>query len=179
MIEIGKQPGECTADDEQIRSIARGIERNKIIKFDSGHESLIISNANEIKRLGIAVFARWRVIGMGLYWVAASTANDDPIIEFGHNTNLNGFGTMAAAITGGEKFCAYDHQKYDPLNLSSQEIITETSATLVVTWTEGVDFNVWQTTIKTLHVIEAAVAGMTSGTIRPYMIIEVDTGGKW
>ena len=158
--------------------VAKG--RNKIYLIHGVTDGIIdISNANEHERLDILPYKTWRVIGLGMFWTGASAANEDPVIEYGYPSDQDAFGKMTSAITGGEKFRADDHQKYDPLDLLAPEVITETSATMVVTWTEGVEFGVWQTAPLDVRCWEAAVAGMTAGYIIPYMLVEVDSGGKW
>ena len=158
--------------------VAKGRNKVRIIRgVTDGY--LNISNANEYERIEISVYKAWRVIGMGMIWTAASTANEDPVVEFGDESDRDAFGKMTSAITGGEKFCVNDHQKYDPLDLLAPEVITEASATLAITWMEGVDFGVWQTTAKNLMTGETAVAAMTTGVMMPYLLIEIDTGGKW
>ena len=179
MIEVGKQPRECNANDEQTRVIVRGMERNKIFFVDNTEGYLNLTSTNTNVRVSPMPFKKWRVIGMGIFWVVASSAGEDPVIEFGQSSDNDCFGKMSATITGGEKFCVDDHVKYDPLNVLGLEVITETSPTLVTTWTEGICFNVWQTTIRGFRIYEAAVASMTTGAVKPYIIIEVDTGGLW
>jgi hypothetical protein len=181
MIEIGADESSKKLDEigERILGVMNSVKRNKVIIIEGGHAALTVSNANEIRRVEMLPFSRWRVIGLGMYWRAASTANDDPIVEFGRVGDPDAYGKMTSAITGGEKFVAGDHQKYDPLELLCPNVIAETSATLVVTWTQGVEFGVWNTVVRDLQVAEAAVLGMTSGQVRTYMLIEVDTGGKW
>ena len=65
------------------------------------------------------------------------------------------------------------------MDLLAPEVITEASPTMDITWTEGTIFGIWQTDVKYLMCIEAAVAGLTTGKIEPYMLIEIDSGGKW
>lgn len=177
MLEIGQRAGEFRGDGSTIKGVVEGLKHNKVYFVDN--EYISISTANQYIRLAISPFSRWRVIGAGLYWLDASTANEDPVIEFGHKDANDAYATMTSAITGGEKFCSKDHQKLDPFGILAKEVITETSATLVVTWTTGAKFGVWETDAKSLKATEAAVAGMTSGKVKPYMIVEVDTGGKW
>ena len=179
MLDIGQRPGEFRGDGSTIKGVVDGLKYNKLIIYSIDTTNLDLGVANSNKRLGIVPFKRWRVVALGMMWIEGSTANEDPIVEFGNFGDDNAYGTMTSAITGGEKFCLNDHQKYDPLDLLAPEVIAETSATLAITWTEGVKFNVWQTVSESLKTIEAAVAGMTSGQVKPYMIIEVDKGGRW
>lgn len=182
MLEIGTSEYGLVRDTFGARVLTsiRNIKRNKIfIIFGISDSTIDITIPNNHENLYIIPFNSWKVIGLGLFWWVASTPNEDPIVTFGYPGAQNAFGTMTAAITGGEKFNVNDHQKYDPLNILSVEVIAETSATLVTTWTPGAEFNVWETGVKRLMAYEAAVAGMTTGLVVPYLIIEVNTGGKW
>ena len=168
-------------DLQTVEGIANKVVkgRNRIIILNDGDSYIDLSTANQYKRLEISFFRRWRVIGMGMLWSGASTANEDPVVEFGVNSDSTYFGTMTSAITGGEKFVGSDHLKYDPYGILADEVISEASATLVTTWTEGAGFNVWQNSTKDVRATEGAVAAMSSGLIKPYIIIEVNTGGRW
>jgi hypothetical protein len=179
MLEIGEKTLVFSGDGSTIKGIVEGLKYNKLFRVDGNDRQLHLPTANSKLYFQTIPFKRWRVIALGLLWVAASTANEDPIVDFGDNTDVDAYGKMTSAITGGEKFCANDFQKYDPLNILTDEVITETSATLAITWTKGVDFGLWKGKMKDLRVAEAAVAGMTTGDVRPFMIIEVDTGGRW
>ena len=179
MIEIGRKAPEFRGEGSTVKGIVDGLKYNKIFVCSTAGVVLDLGTANAYKLLSPPMFDRWKVIGMGMHWWEASTANEDPAVEFGRYGDGDAYGKMTSAITGGERFRVEDHQKYDPLNILAQEVIAETSATLAVTWTEGVEFNVWQDKIRFLRVVEAAVAGMTSGGVAPYIAIEVDTGGKW
>lgn len=178
MLEIGHKAPEFRGEGSTIKGVVEGLKHNKIFLTTSG-DILDLGAANSIIYLGVIPFARWKVIGIGMYWREASTANEDPVVDFGEYGNPDAYGKMTSAITGGEKFCVTDHQKYESSRLLAPEVITETSATLVTTWAEGIKFNIWRTKANRLFVQEAAVAGMTSGMVMPYFIIEVDTGGKW
>ena len=182
MLEPGRHIDSVHSDDvgETILGVINSVDRNKL-RIVSGITDgyLNISNANEYERLEIVPYKMWRVIGFGMYWIAASTADEDPIIEFGNANDPDAYGKMSSVVTGGKLFHSEDCVTYDPLCLFAPTTLTETSGYLVITWTKGIKFGVWETTIKRLQVIEAAVAGMTSGVVKPYMIIEVDTGGKW
>ena len=181
MLDIGRHIDSVRSDDEEetILGVINDVDRNKLYLNTVGHWGLIISNPNEYKRLKIIPFKMWRVIALGMFWSNASTANEDPVVDFGTSISHLHFGRMTAAITGGEKFTGGDHQKYDPLNLLAPEKIAETSPTLVTTWTPGPKFNVWQNAPLDVIVVEAAAVDMTSGILRPYMLIEVKTGGMW
>ena len=181
MLEIGEPEGNYNLDSADVKTLEliKGFNRNRVVIVHGGDTPLDIDNANEIKKLEIMPFKRWKVLAMALYWIEASTANEDPVIWFGRVGDGDAYGKMTAIITGGEKFNIADHTKYDPLELVAPEVMLEASATFNVTWTEGVEFGVWQTSPANFSVAEAAVAGMTSGKVRPYMIIEVDSGGKW
>ena len=180
MLDIGQKMPEFRGDGSTIKGVVEGLKHNKLRILRGVTDGILcISNANEIERMEVPSYKKWRVIGLGMFWIAASTANEDPVVEFGYSGAHNAFGKMTSVITGGEKFNVNDHQKYDPSNTLPEEVIVETSATLTTTWTEGAAFNVWQTSIKDLRVVEAAVAGMTSGHLMPYIVIEIDTGGKW
>ena len=182
MLDIGRHIDSVHSDDvgETILGVINSVKRNKIRRYTGINDGyLILSVANSIEGMGAMTDRKWRIIALGMIWSVASTANEDPIIEFGISGNYDAFGKMSSTITGGEKFNAGDHQKYDPLDLLAPEAIAETSATLVVTWTAGVEFGVWQKTGKELFAVEAAVAGMTTGYITPYVLAEIDTGGKW
>ena len=180
MLDIGQKAPEFRGDGSTIKGVVEGLKHNKLCVISGVYDSYLdITAANTYERLDIVPYKTWRVIGFGMYWLAGSTANEDPIIEFGYNSDNNAFGTMTSEITGGERLASGDHQKYDPTGILAPEIIAEASATLVITWTEGVAFNVWQTSLRDLRAVEAAVAGMSSGYVLHYMLIEVDTGGKW
>ena len=182
MIEAGKGLGSLEFDEvgERMLAVIGAAERNKMYVIKGATDGqLNISNANEYERMDVLPYNAWRIIGMGMLWTQASTANEDPIVEFGRSGNSDAYGKMTSAITGGEKFNEGDHQKYDPLGLLAPEVIAETSATLAITWTEGAEFGVWETTPKRFLVWEAAVAAMTTGTIMPYMLVEIKTGGRW
>ena len=183
MIDIGTEQTNRRLDEEGEKVLgvihSLGLNRNKIYIVHGGDSPLDIDAVNSIKVVEVIPFPRWRVVAVGAFWIEASTANEDPIIEFGRVGDPDAYGKMTAAITGGEKFSVNDSIKYDPLELLALEVIAETSGTFVVTWTEGVEFGIWNTTFKNLIVSEAAVGGMSSGKVRPYMVIEVDTGGKW
>jgi hypothetical protein len=180
-LDIGTDESSVRLDEvgERILGVMGSVKRNKIFRTGLGDGYLNLPTVNQTKYFDSFCYARWRVVGFALSWAGASTANEDPIVELGYLGDNDGFGKMTSAITGGEKFCVNDMIKHDPLNLLAEEVITEASATMVITWTEGVQFNVWQTSMKTLMCGEAAVAGMTSGIVRPCMVIEVDTGGRW
>ena len=156
-----------------------GLNRNKVVIVHGGDSPLDIGNINEIKKIETLPFACWRVIAVGAYWVEATVADDKPILEFGRVGDPDAYGKVVATVTGGEKFNIADHTKYDPLELAAPEVQAEASATFTLTWTQGAEFGVWNSVIRDLEVAEAAVLAMTSGQVRPYMLIEVDTGGKW
>ena len=180
MLEIGQKAPEFRGDGSTIKGVVEGLKYNKIFLgggFTDGYVSLSV--ANNYERIIIPIYKKWRVIAVGGFWIQASTANEDPVLDFGYNSNDDAFAKMTSVITGGEKFCVGDFQKYDPLHLLTAEIITETSATMDITWTEGTEFNVWQNTVLDIWCREAAAGAMSSGYVMPYMIIEVDTGGKW
>jgi hypothetical protein len=181
MLEIGDREEvlRLNADGKQIAGIARSVMHNKLILLHGGDAPLDIDNANEIKQIETVPFARWRVIALGIYWVEASTADEDPIIHFGRVGDVDAYGIIGSAITGGEKFNIADFQKYDPKGILADEVIAETSATLVITWTPGAEFNVWNVKAYDLQVAEAAAAGMTSGKVRPFVVIEIDSGGLY
>lgn len=181
MIEIGKGLGSLKFDEvgERMLTVIGAAERNKIFILHDSASYLDLSAANTFGRLEIPIFKQWRVIGLGMLWALASTAGEDPAVDFGYNSDDNAFGNMTSAITGGEKFVKDDHIKYDPYDLLADEVVTEASATLDVTWTAGVAFAVWQTSIKDIRAYEAAVGGITTGTVKPYMVIEVNSGGRW
>ena len=182
MLEIGNTLAklQLSPKDAGIAGIAASLGHNKLILRGGEDNGYInIGNANESESLGWISYSRWKVVALGMFWTSASTADDNVTLEFGTNIDNDRYGKMASAITGGEKFCLYDFQKYDPYNILCEETITEASGTMVITWTPGVKFGVWETTPLRLYVIEAAAAGMTSGYISPQMIIEIDTGGKW
>ena len=182
MIEAGKGLGSLKFDEvgERMLAVIGAAERNKMRVIRGTTDGLLnVSIANETERMEIEPYKAWRVIGLGVFWIIASTANEDPIIDFGYSGDDDAFGKMTSAITGGEKFNIGDHQKYDPLNLLTPEVIAEASATLAITWTPGVKFGVWQKSLFDTWCREAAVAGITTGYVRPYMVVEIDTGGKW
>ena len=182
MLEIGRHIDSVHSDDvsETILGVINSVKRNKIFLvcgIDNGY--ITLSVANNFERIESIIFDKWRVIALGMHWIEASTADEDPIVDFGYNSDDDAYGKMTSAITGGEKFCIDDFQKYDPLNLLTSEVIAETSATLVTTWTAGVKFGIWQKNVRSLWAREAAVAAMTTGLVKTFMVIEVDTGGKW
>ena len=180
MIDVGQKAPEFRGDGSTIKGVVEELKYNKVrALYGCTNGVLDLTAANSIESINISPYPRWRVVALGMYWAMQSTANEDPIIDFGYYGNDDAFGKMTSAITGGEKFCVGDHQKYDPLGLLASEIITEASGTLAITWTEGVKFGVWQTSPLEVWCREAAVAGMTTGQIKPYMIIEIKTGGKW
>ena len=180
-IGIGETNRKLDEEGERVLGVIHslGLNRNKVYIIHGGDNPLDIDAVNSIKVVEVIPFARWRVVAVGAFWIEASTANEDPIIEFGYAGDPDAYGKMTAAITGGEKFNANDSIKYDPLELLAPELIAEISATFVVTWTQGAEFGVWNTVMKNLIISEAAVAGMTSGKVRPYIVIEVDARGKW
>ena len=179
MLEIGHKAPEFRGEGSTIKGVVEGLKHNKMYIVHGLTESLDLGVANKVEYVEPVPFSQWKIIGLGMMWSENSTANEDPIVEFGRLGDNDRFGKMTSAITGGEKFSLGDHQKYDPFGLLAPEIIAETSATLSVTWTEGDKFNVWRKSSKNLCVTEAAVAGMTSGKVRPYFLVEIDTGGKW
>ena len=179
MLEIGQKAPEFRGDGSTIKGVVEGLKHNKIYVADILSAYLNLTTANSSARFEVQPFKRWRVIGFGMLWRALSTANEDPIVEFGTIADNDSIGKISYAITGGEKMCINDHIKYDPYDLLTPEVITEASATLVITKTVGTSFGVWQKDLKRYAATEAAVAGMSSGFVYPYMIIEVDTGGKW
>jgi hypothetical protein len=180
-LDLGTDESSVKLDEvgERILGVMGSVNRNKIREVGMGDGYMYLPTTNEVKYFDMICYTRWRVIGFTLSWGEASTANEDPIIDLGHTGDADAFGKMTSAITGGEKFCVNDMIKYDPLNILGKEVLTEASATMDITWTEGVKFNVWQTSPKNLICAEAAVAVMSSGLVRPCMVIEVDTGGKW
>ena len=181
VLDIGTYESSVKLDEvgERILGVINAVERNKIFVVHGGINPLDIDNINEIKKIECVPLGCWRVIALGGYWMEASTANEDPIVEFGRVGDPDAYGKMTSAITGGEKFNIADFQKLDPLDILSAEVIAETSATLATTWTTGAEFNVWNCKCEDLEVAEAAVAGMSSGKIKPFMVIEVKTRGKW
>lgn len=179
MLEIGEIAGNRRGEGSTIKGIVQGLKHNKLVVISTSSAYINLPTANQYKRIDLPVFSQWRVIACGMLWITASTANEDPIINFGTITDNDAYGKMTSAITGGEKFAVGDFQKLDPYNILMPEVIAETSATLVTTWTEGVQFNKWQNACQDIAVFEAAVAGMTTGIIRPFVVIEIDTGGKW
>jgi hypothetical protein len=182
MLDIGRHIDSIHSDDteETILGVIKSVNRNKLRILPGDGDGLVnISVANDHERLEVTPYKAWRVVALGMMWISATTVNEDPIIDFGYSGDDDAFAKMTSAITGGEKFCIFDHQKYDPLNLLTPEKITETSATLATTWTEGAEFGVWKNTVVDLWCREAAVGAMSTGLIKPYMLIEIDTGGKW
>ena len=181
MLDIGVDESSVKLDEvgERTLGVLGAVGRNKLLGISIPYEYLDLGIPNKSSRISPVPFKFWRIVALCMTWTEASTANEDPAVEIGEMGDLDSIGKMTSAIIGGEKFCAGDFQKYDPLNILADEIITETSATMTVTWTPGVKFNVWQTTPFVMFVCEAAVAGMTSGRITPCIIIEVKTRGKW
>lgn len=180
MLEIGEIAGNRRGEGSTIKGIVEGLKHNKIRVLDIGNDELNLTIANSFKRLGVIPYRHYRVLGYGLLWSVASTAGEDPIIDFGNEHGATKIGKITTAITGGEKFLAYDRIKYDPLNLAADEKISEASATLVITRDAGEDFGVWKhNTPLNIYAQEAAVAPLSGGKVKPYVIIEVDTGGKW
>ena len=173
MLDIGRHIDSVHSDDtgETILGVINSVKRNKILMLhasDTGYVDL--TTANQYRRLEFPPFLRWRVIGIGMFFIAVTTANEDPVVDFGDSADPDSMGKMTSVITGGEKFCKNDHIKYDPLGISAPEVLAEASATLGITWTVGVEFNVWQDTFMDIWVQEAAAAGISSGRVRPYMI---------
>ena len=181
MLDIGTEEGSLKLDEvgERALGVINAVERNKVFFTHTGESVLDLGTANQYRRLEPVGFKYWKVIALGMLWLEASTADEDPVVIFGRVGDTNAYGTMTSAITGGEKFNTTDVQKYDPLDILANEIIAETSATLAVTWTEGAEFNVWNARPVEFLITEAAIAGMSSGMVRPFMVIEVKTRGKW
>jgi hypothetical protein len=178
MLDIGQKAPEFRGEGSTIKGVVEGLQHNKIFVSHTGADYVALATANQVKYLSIMPFKRWKVVALGMYWIQASTANEDPIIDFGEADDPDAYGKMTSAITGGEKFNIGDFLAYDPFGILGKTVIAETSATLVVTWTEGTDFNKWNDTPQNFKAQEAAVAGMSSGAVKPIAVIEVDTGGK-
>ena len=179
MIEAGKGLGSLKFDEvgERMLAVIGAAERNKVITVQSPMLSLNV--ANQSQKFDSLFFKEYRIIGLCIFWIDSSTANEDPVVEFGYETDNNACGTMTSTITGGEKFVKGDYIKYDPLDLLPSEVLAEASATFDITWTPGVDFYIWQTGVHDLRAFEAAAAALTTGYVRNSIVVEIKTGGRW
>lgn len=182
MLELGRHIDSVSFDSmgETILSVINTVNRNNLILVGGVTDAFInITVANNLETFTSVPYKKWRVVALGLLWTSLGAVNEDPAIEFGQTTDKDCFGLMSSVVTGGERFRADDHLKYDPYNILTPEILTEASATMTITWTKGIKFGLWQDKNLNTCAAEAAVGAMTMGAVKPYMVIEVDSGGKW
>lgn len=179
MLEIGVHTDKIHLKEGTIASAILSYQHNRLMVLHGGDSPLDLATINQIKKIETIPIKRWRVIGLGMYWTEASTANEDPIVIFGRVGDTDAYGKMTSAITGGEKFNIGDVLVYDPLGILTPNVIVETSATLVITWTKGAEFGEWNSVARDLEVAEAAVAGMTTGYVRPFIVVEIDAEGMY
>lgn len=161
-----------------ISEIIESEGHNHLVMLPSETE-LDVDNANEICQIGLIPYERWRVVGMGVLCSEASIADNDPVIEVGRRGDPNAYGTMTCVVTGGEHWNLDDYSSHDPYGVLPADSITEASATFTTTWVAGAEFALWNTGMYNIEAAEAAAGALTGGKFRIFVLIEVDSTGKY
>ena len=179
MLNIGETLAklQLSPKDAGIAGIAEALEHNKLVLLRGSNLVDFKAAANTNVVLGWVYYARWRVIGLGFRCHTENfTDAEDPELSFGSAADADLFGKMKVTYPALEKMVVGDVATHSVGDVLSS-ILSE--AETGITFTAG-DPNgrvTWQST--PLEVSVENIAQLTSGEGYAFMLIEIDTEGKY
>ena len=151
-------------------------EAQKVIMLVSPDE-LNSATENEIKAIGIVAYKRWKVIGLGVLCVGASTAEHDPVLHFGVVGDVDKYGILTLTTTGAVDIHVGDYTSRDARGYLATDAL---QTSVAAAWSDpgtGGKWDTWESTIQELQV--KAIGATKSGKWQAYALIEVDSEGAW
>ena len=179
MLNIGETIGdlEYAGEGERILGVAGDILHNKLVLFEGTNIVDFGAAGGTNIVLGWVYYAKWRIIELGFRCHTENfTDAQDPELSFGSAADADLFGKMKVTYPAAEKMVIGDVATQGANSLLSS-ILAE--AETGITFTAG-DPNgrvTWQA--APLEVSVENVAQLTTGQGYPFVLIEIDTGGKW
>jgi len=144
-----------------------------------GHE-IDIGNANERQVVGLVPFKKWKVIGLGLFCIEATTDGEAPVLQFGDMSDDDMYGIFTITAAAGKGMHASEYSSVEVNNFFAADDFDADAP--VYAWSEagtGSKYNVEQAVIGEITIIEAATVGMSSGKFIPYALVYIDKGGAF
>ena len=166
------------SDYDGIYGIALdAVQKTKKLIMLVSPDELDSASAGSIVALGIVAYKRWKVIGLGVLCVEASTAEHNPAIHFGAIADVDKYGTLTLTTTGAVDIHIGDYASRDARGyLATNSLQTGVAAS----WSDpgmGGKWDTWESTTQELQ-IKASVSA-SSGKWQAYALIEVDSEGAW
>ena len=177
MLNIGEIAGNHRGDGSRIKGIVEGLEHNKLMLLEGGNIVDFGAAANTNIVLGWSYYAKWRIAGVGFRCHTENfTDAEDPELSFGSATDADLFGKMKVTYPALEKMTIGDVASYSVRDIL-RSILSEAETGITFTAGSPDGWNVWQT--AALEISVENVAQLTTGQGYPFVLIEIDTGGKW
>ena len=177
MLKVGEHVDKIHLKEGEIASAILAYQHNRAVLLEGSNIVDFGAAANTNIVLGWAYYAKWRVAGLGFRCHTENfTDAEDPELAFGSAADPDLFGKLKVTYPANEKMVIGDVASETVGNLLSS-ILAE--AETGITFSMGaINGRVnWQT--SPLEISVENIAQLTTGQGYPFVLIEIDAGGKY